>query len=337
MAPSLGELAARLMIPGKGLLAADESIETMNKRLLAVGIEETVERRRSYRELLFSTPGIENSISGVILFDETIRQSGLNGVTFSHMLEAKGIMPGIKVDKGKSPLPNFPGEEVTEGLDGLRQRLNEYYELGARFAKWRAVVPVGNNLPTDEGLLANAHALCRYAALCQEAHMVPIVEPEVLLDGDHTIAESRKVMERTMHILFNELSRYRVDLSGLILKTSMALSGKDAKDKAGTPEIARETVGALTSTVPESIGGVVFLSGGQTPVEATEHLQAIALLGPHPWPMTFSYARALQEPVLSAWHGEAKNAEAGQKAFAKRLSLNVLAQSGKYSAASESA
>lgn len=330
MAPPLKDIAARLMAPGKGILAADESIETMNKRLLAVGIEQDAEKRRQYREILFTTPAVADSISGVILFDETIRQSGQGGMTFSHMLESKGIMPGIKVDKGKSPLPNFPGEEVTEGLDGLLGRLHEYYELGARFCKWRAVVPVAPGLPTDEALHANVHALARYAALCQSAAMVPIVEPEVLYDGNHSIAESRQVIEKTMRALFAELTRYKIDLSGLILKTSMALAGKEATVRATTQEIARETIAALRASVPSGVGGIVFLSGGQTPVEATEHLQAIALLGPHPWPMTFSYARALQDPVLSAWHGDSKNIAAAQEAFRTRLQLNVLARDGKY-------
>lgn len=336
MAPSLSEIAKRLMAPGKGILAADESVETMNKRLVATGIEQDAEKRRQYRELLFTTPALADSISGVILFDETIRQSGAGGMTFSHLLESKGIMPGIKVDKGKIPLPQFPGEEVTEGLDGLAGRLNEYYELGARFAKWRAVVPVAPGLPTEEGLHANMHAMARYAALCQQAHIVPIVEPEVLLDDAstdddaHLISESRATIERAVRLLMNELKRYRVDLSGLILKTSMALSGKSAPSKATTQEIARETISALKASVPSEIGGVVFLSGGQTPVEATERLNAIALLGPHPWPITFSYARALQDPVLSAWQGNASNVGKAQDAFLHRLKLNVLARDGKY-------
>jgi fructose-bisphosphate aldolase class I len=330
MTTPLSEIVAKLFAGSKGILAADESIDTMNKRLREVGVEDTAEKRRDYRDLLFTTPGVSESISGVILYDETIRQQAKNGVPFSHMLEHQGIIPGIKVDKGKRPLPNFPNEEVSEGLDGLSARLTEYYEMGARFAKWRAVVPVGNGIPTDAGLHANVHALARYAALCQEAHIVPMVEPEVLYDGAHTIAESRATIERTMHALFDELVRYRIDLSGLILKTSMALSGHDAPEAADTPSIARETVAALVASVPKEVGGVVFLSGGQTPVAATEHLQAIMAIGPHPWPITFSYARALQEPVLLEWRGDAARIESGQHAFAKRLELNCRAREAAY-------
>lgn len=328
-----------MMTPGKGILAADESNASMNKHLKNVGVEETEEMRKVYRDLLMTTPDFEKYISGVILYDETIRQNSISGVPFWQLLERKGVLPGIKVDKGLRPLQNFPGEQITEGLDGLSERLNEYYAMGARFAKWRAVIPVKKGLPTDEGLHALSHALTRYAMLCQEAHIVPMVEPEVLLDDptfpeddDHTIAECREVIERTMYALFSELKKYRVDLTGLILKTSMALPGKNIPrdGETNTLAIARETAQALKATVPPEVAGVVFLSGGQTPQESTEHLDAIAKLGPFPWPLTFSYSRAVEIPVLEAWRGDAKNVGAAQAAFQKRLSLNSLAQGGKY-------
>lgn len=323
------------MASGKGILAADESIETMNKRLREAGVEQDEEMRRQYRDLLLNTPGAEQYLSGVILYDETLRQESNDGVPFGRLLERKGILPGIKVDRGKIPLPFFEGEEITEGLDNLGVRLKEYYEMGARFAKWRAVITISEDTPTTEAIGANAHAMARYAALCQENHIVPMVEPEVLYDGAHTIERCREVMEHTMRITFDELMQYRVLMPGLILKTSMALPGKDSGREVAPAEVARHTVEALMEAVPRDIGGVVFLSGGQTPVDATEHLNAIARLGPLPWPVTFSYARALQEPVLTAWHGQEKNRTRAQEIFMHRLSLNAAAQQGKYTSEME--
>ena len=337
MIPTLKDIAAQMMASGKGILAADESNASMNKHLKNIGVEESVDMRRRYRDLLMTTPDFEKYISGVILYDETIRQNSLSGMPFWQVLEHKGILPGIKVDKGLHPLPNFPNEEVTDGLDGLSERLAEYYAMGARFAKWRATFLVAPGLPTDEAIAANAHLLTRYALACQEAHIVPMVEPEVLYDdphfpGDnaHTIEESRATIERVLKALFAELVRYRVDLPGLILKTSMALSGVNAATKADTLMVARETVAALKASVPDTVGGVVFLSGGQLPQEATENLNAIAKIGPYPWPITFSYSRAVEIPVLDAWRGTEKNVPAAQAALIRRLSLNSLAKAGKY-------
>lgn len=320
---------------GKGILAADASAGSMNKRLREVGVEEDEESRRRYRQLLFSTPELTNYVSGVILYDGTMRQSTDDGEPFGLMLERLGMIPGIKVDKGKVDLPNFSGEQVTEGLDGLGMRLDEYYELGARFTKWRAVIHIGDGLPTPEALRANAHALARYAALVEETHMVPIIEPEVLLDGDHSIETCGEVLQTTLATVFEELMMYRVSLNSTILKTSMVLPGKDSGIKATPQEVARETVRTLVASVPATTAGVVFLSGGQEPIEATENLQAIAQLGKQPWPMTFSYSRALQEPVLEAWRGSDKNTHEAQQAFLHRLACNVAAREGRYAAEME--
>lgn len=330
MVPSIRELAGRLMAPGKGILAADESISTMNKRLAAVGVAETSESARQYRDVLFSAHGIGDYLSGIILFDETIRQTANNGMPFPHLLEQSGVMPGIKVDKGLISLPGFPNEEVSVGLDGLDERLNEYYIMGARFTKWRSVIRIVDSTPTDTALRANAHVLALYAALVQAHNMVPMVEPEVLFDGTHTIEKSADVLRRTLDILFDTLVLYHVSLPGLILKTSMALPGRESGTPVAAPDVARETVSALKDAVPAMTGGVVFLSGGQTPTQATENLNAIAQHSNLPWPVTFSYSRAIEEPVLDAWRGREENRERAQQALMKRLSLNVAARQGHY-------
>jgi len=326
----LKRVAQALVARNKGILAADESTHTMNKRLASIGVSETSESGRQFREILFTTPGIEQYVSGIILFDETIRQATYDGVPFSRLLENKGILPGIKVDRGLEPLPNFPDEQVSTGLDGLGTRLDEYYELGARFTKWRSVIRIGKDLPTNTALRANAFVLARYAATVQEHHMVPMVEPEVLFDGDHTLAQSHDVLLATLAIVFEELVAHHVDLAGVILKTSMALPGKDSGMPLDPLEVARATVHALREAVPTTVAGIVFLSGGQTPVQATENLYAIAALGKQPWPITFSYSRALEEPVLSAWMGADRNIPEAQEVFAKRLKLNVAARNATY-------
>ena len=326
---TLQSIVADLMQEGKGILAADASATTMNKRLAAVGVEQDEESRRRYRQLLFTTPGFFEGISGVILYDGTIRQSHDNGTPFVELLTKKGVVPGIKVDQGKVDLYRFPGEQVTEGLDGLHGRLVEYYRMGARFAKWRAVIPIGEGLPNEEVIDANAHYLARYAGICQEVGVVPMVEPEVLITGDHTIERCADVMRSTLGILFHELEKFRIDLSGVILKTSMVLSGKErAFDDPET--VADHTVEVLRQMVPQEVGGVVFLSGGQSPEQATANLNAIVRRGPHPWPLTFSYSRAVQEPVLDAWEGLDANATEAQRIFAHRIDMNARAQRGEY-------
>jgi len=330
MVPTIEELAKQMMMPGKGIVAADESERTMNKRLASINVPETEENGRRFRQLLFTSPGLEQYVSGVILYDATIRQTTDAGVPMAHVLEKQGILPGIKVDMGLEALPNFEGEEVSHGLDGLRERLKEYYEFGARFTKWRSVIRITDDLPSETALEANAHVLAHYAALVQEAHMVPMVEPEVLFDGTHTLDRSAEVLEATLATLFDALERYRVVLPGLVLKTSMALPGKESGIALEAPDIARETVHALKAAVPKETAGVVFLSGGQTPVQATENLNAIAQADALPWPVTFSYSRALEEPVLEAWQGEDDNVDAAQQAFLHRLALNVAARKGTY-------
>jgi fructose-bisphosphate aldolase class I len=287
--------------------------------------------------MLFTTDGAAEYISGVILFDETIRQSTSDGTPFPQYLTDLGIIPGIKVDKGAKPLAGFPGETVTEGLDGLSDRLSEYYELGARFAKWRAVINIGDGIPSDFCMQANAHALARYAALCQAARIVPIVEPEVLMDGPHDLARCEAVTSATLDKVFAELTAHKVDLSGIILKPNMVISGTDCQKRAGVQQVAEATVRCLTAHVPAEVPGIAFLSGGQTAEEATAHLGAMNALGKHPWQLTFSYGRALQAPALSAWKGQASHYEAGQAAFIKRARLNSLAQQGSYRADLEAA
>lgn len=333
----LGSIARAMVAPGKGILAADESSPTIKKRFDAINTESTEESRRSYREMLFTTPGAAEHISGVILFDETIRQSCSDGTPFPKYLADLGIIPGIKVDTGAKPLAGFPGDKVTEGLDGLRGRLEEYYGFGARFAKWRAVITIGADIPTDFCLLANAHALARYAALCQEANIVPIVEPEVLMDGPHTLERCENVTGAALDALFDQLNRHRVKLTGIILKPNMVISGTECPQRAGVQEVAEATVRCLKAHVPEALPGIAFLSGGQSAEEATAHLSAMNSMGGYPWQLTFSYGRALQAPALSAWHGDPANYQAGQEALLKRARLNGLARLGGYSADLEAA
>ena len=334
---ALESVAQALVAKGKGILAADESMGTIKRRFDSIKIESNDNNRRVYREMLFATKGIEEAISGVILFDETIRTAASDGTPLPKLLAKNGIIPGIKVDKGPVDIPGFPGEVVTEGLDGLRGRLKEYKELGAKFAKWRAVITIGDGIPTYTCLQANAHALGRYAALCQEAEIVPIVEPEVLLDGNHTVERSQEVTERTLKITFTELFLQRVHLEGMILKPSMIVSGKDNPRQARVEEVAERTIQCLKRTVPAAVPGIAFLSGGQSAVSATEHLNAMNKLGPLPWQVSFSYARALQDPALKAWNGEAGNVPAAQRIFYHRAKMNSAARTGSYTAQMESA
>jgi fructose-bisphosphate aldolase class I len=326
----LRDTAQTMVASGKGLLAADESSPTANKRLTAVGLESTEEVRREYRQMLLTTPGVEQYLSGVILFDETIRQKDDNGTPFAEVLKAKGIIPGIKVDAGAKDLALHEGEKVTEGLDGLRERFAEYAGLGAGFAKWRAVYTIiGDKAPTVACHKANAHGMARYAALAQEAGIVPIVEPEVLLDGDHSIERCYEVIAETLDTLFAALRNQDVLLEGVILKTSMVLSGKDAPNRADVQTVAEQTVKCLKEHVPAELAGVVFLSGGQEDIEATAHLDAMNKIGGLPWPLTFSYSRAIQNPVLKLW-AEKKTDEA-IAAYLKRCEANGLAAQGKWS------
>jgi fructose-bisphosphate aldolase class I len=328
---SLADTARAIVAPGKGILAADESDGTIKKRFDTIGVESTEENRRAYRDLLFTTPGTEDYISGVILFDETIRQSSADGTPFPQLLESKGVIPGIKVDKGAKPLALAEGETVTEGLDGLRDRFAEYRELGARFAKWRATYSIAEDLPSEYCVWVNAHALARYAALSQEAGLVPIVEPEVLQEGEHTIEESAKATGRVLLAVYQELHDQRVDFAGTLLKPNMVLSGYSASNRAGIDEVAEATLEVLYKHVPASVAGIVFLSGGQSDEDATAHLNAMNARGPHPWQLSFSYGRALQAPALKAWAGEAANVQAAQEAYAHRAKMNGLARSGEYS------
>lgn len=322
--------AKAMVAPGKGLLAADESSNTCAKRFEAVGLESTEENRRQYRQLLLAANGVEKYLSGVILYDETIRQKDDNGMPFADVLKQKGIIPGIKVDTGAKDLALHPGEKVTEGLDGLRERFEEYAKMGAGFAKWRAVITIkGDELPSEACLHANSHAMARYAALAQEAGIVPIVEPEVLLDGDHSIERCYEATDRTLKALFHSLKDQGVLLEGIILKASMVLSGKDAPDRADVQTVAEQTVKCLKEHVPANVGGVVFLSGGQTEEEATAHLDAMNKIGGLPWPLTFSYSRAIQNPVLKLW--AAGDREKALAAYLHRCEANSLASEGKWS------
>jgi len=327
----LKSVAKGLVSKGKGILAADESSGTIKKRFDSINVESKEENRRSYRELLFTTPGAEEFISGVILFDETIRQATQDGTSLPKVLEQSGIIPGIKVDAGAKDLAGFPGEKITEGLDGLRERLAEYRNLGARFAKWRAVITIGAGSPSQFCIDANSHALARYAALCHEAGLVPIVEPEVLMDGDHTIERCEEVTTATLKSVFSELKNHRVELEGILLKPNMVLSGKECAVQAGVDAVAEATIRCFRQTVPEEIPGIVFLSGGQSPQEATEHLNAMNALGSHPWELSFSYGRALQEPVLKAWMGQSANVTKAQETFYHRAKCNGAARHGNYS------
>jgi fructose-bisphosphate aldolase class I len=333
---TLRTTARELVAPGRGILAADESTGTIRKRFDAIGVESTEEHRRAYRQMLFTTPGLGEHISGVILFDETIRQATDDGVPVVRVLQDAGSIPGIKVDTGAKPLALFPGETVTEGLDGLRERLAGYADLGARFAKWRATVFIGDGLPTDFAILANAHAMARYAALCQERGIVPIVEPEILMDGDHTIEACELATARTLDVLYALMREHRVDLPGSLLKVNMVLSGKGCPVQAGPQEVADATVRCLRAQVPAEVPGIVFLSGGQSDEDATLHLSAMNRLGDHPWELSFSYGRALQAPALKAWGGDPANVGAAQRALAHRARMNGLARSGDYTAEMES-
>jgi fructose-bisphosphate aldolase class I len=329
--------ARELVAGGKGILAADESSGTIAKRFTAVGVESTEESRRAYRELLFTTEGAAEHISGVILFDETIRQKAADGTPFPEVLARQGIIPGIKVDRGAKPLALAPGETITEGLDGLGERFAEYRQLGARFAKWRAVIKIGAGIPSEYCLWTNAHALARYAALAQEAGLVPIVEPEVLMDGDHTIDRAYSVTSHVQRAVFTELHDQRVLLEGMLLKPNMVLSGYDCPEQAGVDEVAEATIRCLRHNVPAAVPGIVFLSGGQTDEAATAHLDAINRQGPQPWQLSFSYGRALQAPAQKAWAGRDANVAAGQAAYLKRARLNGAARSGAYDPELESA
>jgi fructose-bisphosphate aldolase, class I len=327
----LEQTARALVAPGKGILAADESSGTIKKRFDSIGVESTEDTRRAYRDLLFTTEGAADHISGVILYDETIRQSGHDGTPFPKLLEAQRIIPGIKVDLGAKDLAHAPGEKVTEGLDGLRERFAEYADLGALFAKWRAVITIGDGIPSEYCLWTNAHALARYAALCQEAGLVPIVEPEVLMDGDHTIERSFEVTSRTLHAVFTELRDQRIDPEDMLLKPNMVLSGYECSEQASDQQIAELTLTCFRRHVPAAVPGIVFLSGGQSDEDATARLNTINAMGPHPWEISFSYGRALQAPALKAWSGESANVQAGQDAYLHRAKMNGLARSGSYS------
>jgi fructose-bisphosphate aldolase class I len=327
----LESVAQAMVAPGKGIIAIDESNTTIAKRFQGVGIENTEENRRAYRELLLTTPGLSDHISGAILFDETIRQSTKDGVPFTQVMKKNGIIPGIKVDKGTQALAGFPGDVVTEGLDGLRERLQEYAKLGAQFAKWRAVINITEENPSSTAIEANAHALARYAALCQEAGIVPMVEPEVIMDGDHTIEVSYEVHEAVLRSLFNALYEQNVMLEGTILKASMVIHGTKSAEKADVEEVAEATVRVLKSTVPASLPGIVFLSGGQSDKDATAHLNAMNRMGPHPWPLSFSYGRAMQQAALKLWSEDIKgNVASAQKIVHERAKENGLAALGQW-------
>jgi fructose-bisphosphate aldolase class I len=338
MDAALNEIARALVAPGKGILAADESSGTIKKRFDSIGCASNEDRRRAYREMLFTTKGAAEHISGVILFDETIRQKASDGRPLTKILEQQGIIPGIKVDKGTTKLAKSPAELVTDGLDGLRERLVEYRELGAKFAKWRAVINIGPGIPSRYCLDVNAHALARYAALCQEEGIVPIVEPEVLMDGDHTLETCYEVTCDTLHDVFTQLYAQRVAYEGMLLKPNMVVPGKQNKQYPATPEqVAAATISCFRTVVPAAVPGIVFLSGGQGDEEATANLDAINKLGPHPWQISFSYGRALQAPSLKAWKGDDANVGAGQAAYLHRARMNGLARSGEYTPDAEKA
>jgi fructose-bisphosphate aldolase class I len=326
----LESIARALVAEGKGILAADESGGTIKKRFDSIDVESTEDTRRAYRDLLFTTEGAEEYISGVILFDETIRQSAPDGTPFPKLLESKGVIPGIKVDKGAVPLALASGETITEGLDELRGRLQEYRGLGAKFAKWRATYSIDEDKPSEYCVWTNAHALARYAALCQEAGLVPIVEPEVLMDGAHSIDDGARATGRALQAVYTELHDQRVDFRGTLLKPNMVLSGYSAPNRAGVDEVAEQTLEVLYRHVPAAVPGIVFLSGGQTDEDATAHLNAMNARGPHPWQLSFSYGRALQAPALKAWGGKPENVQAAQRAYYHRAKLNSAARTGLY-------
>ena len=327
----LENVARTLVQKGKGILAADESIRTIRRRFRSVGIDATPETRQAYRQLLLTTPGIESYISGVILFDETIRQTTQDGKEFPDLLAEKGVFPGIKVDKGTRDLAGFPGEKITEGLDGLRERLAEYRELGAQFSKWRAVIAIGSDIPTGTCIEANANALARFAALSQEAGLVPIVEPEVLMDGGHDIGQCEDVTEKTLSAVFSHLYCHRVVLEGMLLKPNMVLPGDECLQQASVEEVAEATVRCLLRVVPAAVPGIVFLSGGQSPQQATRHLNAINAKGKYPWELSFSFGRALQGPALEAWAGQEANVSKAQQLLYQRIECAAAAREGRYS------
>lgn len=328
----LKDTIQQLFAGNKGLLAMDESIETCNKRFAAADIPQTVEMRRKYRELIVTTRGLNESIGGAILFDETIRQQTKDGIPMAEVLIKAGIIPGIKVDEHAKPMAGFPNEKITEGLDGLRERLAEYKKLGARFAKWRAVITIGNGIPTTQCITANAYALARYAALCQEADIVPIVEPEVLMNGNHSIQKCFDVSEQVQKILFYQLYKYRINLEGLILKPNMVIQGLENTKKNSVDAVAEATVNCLLESVPASVPAIAFLSGGQSPEAATAHLNTINknFKNRLPWIVTFSFARAIQQPAIEAWKGKDANIEEAQKLLYKRAKLDATARGGKY-------
>lgn len=333
MSERLEDITARMVADGKGFLAADESSGTIKKRFDVIGVESTADSRRDYREMMFrTTEAMTKYISGVILYDETIRQKAADGTPLVELIKATGSIPGIKVDIGAKPLAGFPGETITEGLDGLRERMADYYQLGARFAKWRAVIDIdtAKGVPSGASIASNMHALARYAALCQEAGIVPIVEPEVLMEGDHDIDTCYEISKAALLKLYGELYGLRVKLEGTILKPNMVISGKKSAKQAGPEEIAGKTIKLFRETVPVAVPGIAFLSGGQEDVEATANLNAINAIGPHPWTLTFSYGRALQAAPQKAWSGKASNVPAAQAAFAHRARMNHLAALGKW-------
>jgi fructose-bisphosphate aldolase, class I len=330
-AHELRAVAESIVADHKGILAADESTGTIKKRFDSIGVESTEQTRQAYRNLLFTTAGVEDWIGGVILYDETIRQRADDGTPFAELLASRGILPGIKVDTGAHDLAHFPEEKVTEGLDGLRERCAEYRQLGARFAKWRAVITIGDGIPTDGCIQANAHALARYAGICQEQDLLPIVEPEVLMDADNSIETCYDVTARTLHTVFDELFKQRVDLAGTLLKPNMVIAGKGSPAQADAGRIAKLTIEAFKRHVPAAVPGIVFLSGGQSEVEATQNLNEINRVG-GPWPLSFSYGRALQASALDAWGGDPASVEAGQQAFAHRARMNSLAVAGEWNA-----
>jgi fructose-bisphosphate aldolase, class I len=331
MSEDLKNVATSLAADGKGILAADESVATLTRRFDALGIKSTEQSRRAYREMLFTSPGTAEFISGAILYDETIRQKSSGGTPLAEVLSSQGIVPGIKVDTGAEPLAGFPEETVTEGLDGLRERLAEYHGMGARFAKWRAVIRITDTLPSVACVSANAHALGRYAALCQEQQLVPIVEPEVLMDGAHTIERCAEVTGAVLHAVFRALFEQDVSLESMLLKPSMVIAGKDCSRQASVQDVATATLRCLRRHVPAAVPGIVFLSGGQKDRLATAHLNAINRLpGPKPWKLSFSYGRALQDAAMAAWHGRDENLKAGQQAFYHRARCNGAATRGEY-------
>ena len=329
----LSDIAQAIVAPAKGILAADESTNTIKRRFDSINTESTEQSRRDYREMLFRTPGANEFISGVILYDETLRQNGADGTPIVSILQEQGVIPGIKVDRSTNPLANTDGELITDGLDGLRDRLAEYYEIGARFTKWRAVITIGDGIPSQYCIDANAHLLARFAALSQEAGLVPIVEPETLMDGDHSIERCHEVTLNALHSTYDQLARQRVDLRGTLLKPNMVISGKDAAERADANEVAERTLDALMREVPAAVPGIVFLSGGQSDDEATENLDAISRAAEGmntPWELSFSYGRGLQAAPLQAWGGSAANTEAAQQEYYRRAMLTSAARQGKY-------